>query len=75
MDLAEENKLGCIAAIILAVVIVFGIGAVVLETMFADGVRGRCLECSYPNYVTHGRNGYCFRVGSMVVPVEEACQK
>ena len=75
MDFVEENKLGCIAAILVVAVFVIGISLVVAETIFTSGVRGHCLECGYPDYITHNRNGYCVQVGSMIVPVEEACQQ
>ncbi len=71
MNIAE--KFGCAATLILVAVIVFGIGLIVLEVTYQDSTRHQCLECGYPNYTTHGRNGYCVRVGSVVVPVEEAC--
>ena len=73
MDLDE--KLGCVTTLILIVILVLVIGWIIAAAAHEDGIRRQCLECGYPNYTTHGKAGYCVRVGSVVVPVEEACQR
>ena len=68
-----EEKIGCIGAICVVAFLVFMLTLIGLDTAKSCDIRSQCLECGYPDYIVHAGNGYCVRVGSIVVPVDEAC--
>ena len=70
-----NEKFGFALCLTLVAIIVLVVCVTADSIILEEDARHACLECGYPNYIVHNRNGYCVRVGSVVVPVEEACPR
>jgi hypothetical protein len=68
-----DEKIGLIATIILVAILALLIALAIDEVVTSNRIYNQCRECGYPSYIEYKRNGYCVRVGSVVVPVDEAC--
>ena len=73
--MSTGDKISCAGMIGIVLFIVFMFAWIVVDSINESNVRSQCLECGYPDYIVHAGNGYCVRVGSVVVPVDEACPR
>jgi hypothetical protein len=70
-----DEKAGLIAMIIMVAILALLIALAIDEVVTSNRIYNRCRECGYPSYIKYEGNGYCVRVGSVVVPVDEACSR
>lgn len=73
-----EEKIGCIGAIVICIILVFTGGLLFIDGTSHANVKGQCLRCGYPKHVVHMNVGYCIRMESgseIIVPVDEACPR